>query len=105
MAKYLGWSLMKSIKIVYSVYDTIEVNNKKIPKAYIVDSSNKKSLQTAIDWASHNYGQYKGIEPTIIETVNSDFNFSHISSNKCINFENLSFSLLIINFSLFSFEV
>lgn len=76
MAKYLGWSLMKSIKIVYSVYDTIEVNNKKIPKAYIVDSSNKKSLQTAIDWASHNYGQYKGIEPTIIETVNSDFNFS-----------------------------
>lgn len=67
---------MKSIKIVYSVSDTIEVNNKKIPKAYVVDSSNKKSLQTAIDWASRDYGQYKGIQPTIIETVNSDFNFS-----------------------------
>ena len=72
MAKYLGWSLMKSIKIVYSIDDTIEVNNKKIPKAYVVDSSNKKSLQTAIEWASWGRGK----KPTIIETANSDFNFS-----------------------------
>ena len=40
--------------------DTIEVNNKKIPKACVVDSSNKKSLKTAVDWASWDYGQYNG---------------------------------------------
>lgn len=96
MAKYLGWSLMKNIKIVYSVSDTIEVNNKKIPKAYVVDSSNKKSLQTAIDWASWDYGEYKDVKPTIIETANSDFNFS-IGESAGVSFQGgkLSFWMCI----------
>lgn len=71
-AKYSGWSLLKKVKIVYSNNDYITVNNKKIPKAYVVDASNKKSLETAISWAAG----YSNAEAKIIDTDNSDFSFT-----------------------------
>lgn len=64
---YNNWKSMDKIAIVY------EVNDSKLPKAYVTDASDKKSLQSAINWAK---GYRTNKEPEIIETDNKDFTIS-----------------------------
>lgn len=70
--EYNGWKQIDKIKIVYSNASYTEVNGVKYPKAYIVDSNNAKSLESAIKWATY----YKKDNPVIEETDNIDFDFS-----------------------------
>ena len=66
MSSYSGWSTFEKVKIVY------RNDTSKIPSAYIVDPSNKKSFENAIKCAGDGY--------TIVETTNDDFTFSLYNS-------------------------
>lgn len=75
MGEFTGWKKLDSIKIVYSIKDSIEFNNRTIPKAFIVDSSNTKQLEKAIEW-SRQYTTDINAKPVTIDTDNCNFEFS-----------------------------
>lgn len=75
MGEFTGWKKLDNIKIVYSIKDSIEFNNRTIPKAFIVDSSNTKQLEKAIEW-SRQYTTDINAKPVIIDADNCNFEFS-----------------------------
>ena len=69
-----AWKELKEIEIVYEAHTwhDCEVDGKIYPKAYIVESGNKKQLQSAISWA--------GGDKNIVRTENKDFTFRIINA-------------------------
>lgn len=81
MEGYNGWKSIGDLAIVYSDYDTIEFNGKKYYKAYVTEAKNKKSIESAIRWATGHYDKnQKKAEPKIINTINDGFSFQVVSA-------------------------
>jgi len=89
--EYSGWKQINKVKIVYSTkekWHSVEFNGKKYKKAYIVESGTTKACQKSLAAATHwaesydwNNGEKRNyIEPTIVETDNSDFSFQIVSA-------------------------
>jgi len=65
------WKSLKSVDIVYADNDTVEFKGVKYPKAYIVESGNKRSLESAIRWATR--WSNSAADPKIVTTQNDGF--------------------------------
>ena len=68
-----NWNFSPEIQIVYSVYGSISHNGKTYPKAYIVKKDDKKSLDSAVAWATESRYYKTTVVPKIVETTNEGF--------------------------------